>query len=387
MMKTQYIWTALSGSLAGKHNLPTCKWEVLLGSLYLAMAVPTASAAWLSDGSDGAFSPTGSVTLDLPEDGIFNFTTIDIPSNVTVKFNKNSLDTPVYLLATGTVTISGVIDISAGGVSLADLSNPNLGYIRPATTSASGPGGGTGGLAGLGDSGCATPNACKNATAGTGLSPGLPGPTPTSVYPKVYGIAGGAGGMATPGLAATRYGVGVGGSPAVPYPLSLTGGSGGGGGSGWQFFGVQLSGGNGGGGGGALLIETPDAITLSGNLLTLGANGGWSFANSGGYGGPGGGGSGGNISLIGDSVTLLASTLVEATGGFGGGLSTQTYPNDPQAFESGARGGTGYLYVEANQISLQGTLNAQVVAVPEPETWVMLLAGLGLVGWMVRQRR
>lgn len=386
MMKTRNIWTDLTGYSPGKHNLQTCKWKVLFGSLYLAMAVPTVSAAWLSDGSDGAFSPTGSVTLDLPEDGIFNYTTINIPSNVTVKFRKNSLDTPVYLLATGNVNISGVIDISAGGVSLADLSNPNLGYIRPATTSASGPGGGTGGLAGLGDSAC-TGSDCRNATAGAGPSPGLPGPTPTSVWPKVLGIAGGAGGMATPGLAATRYGTGVSGSPAVPYPLSLTGGSGGGGGSGWQFFGVQLSGGNGGGGGGALLIDTPEAITVSGSLLTLGANGGWSFANSGGYGGPGGGGSGGNIALIGDSVTLLASTLVEATGGFGGGLSTQTYPNNPQAFESGARGGTGYLYVEANQISLQGTLNAQVVAVPEPETWAMLLAGLGLVGWTVRQRR
>jgi len=358
----------------------------LVGSFCLALVVPAVSAAWLSDGSDGAFNPTGSMTLDLPEDGIFNYTTINIPSNVTVKFRKNSLDTPVYLLATGNVNISGVIDISAGGVSLADLSNPNLGYIRPATTSASGPGGGTGGLAGLGDSGC-TGSDCRNATAGAGLSPGLPGPTPTSVYPKVYGIAGGAGGMATPGLGATLYGTGVSGSPSIPYPVLLTGGSGGGGGSGWQFFGVQLSGGNGGGGGGALLIETPDAITLSGSLLTLGANGGWSFANSGGYGGPGGGGSGGNIALIGDSVTLLASTLVEATGGFGGGLSTQPYPNNPQAFENGARGGTGYLYVEANQISLQGILNAQVVAVPEPETWAMLLAGLGLVGWTVRQRR
>jgi hypothetical protein len=25
--------------------------------------------------------------------------------------------------------------------------------------------------------------------------------------------------------------------------------------------------------------------------------------------------------------------------------------------------------------------------VPEPETWAMLLAGLGLVGWMARRRR
>jgi hypothetical protein len=377
MMKSLNIWTALSGFFPGKHNLPTCKWEVLFGSLILALAVPAASAAWLSDGSDGAFNPTGSVTLDLPEDGIFNFTSINIPSNVTVKFRKNSLDTPVYLLATGAVNVSGVIDISAGGVSLADLSSA-LGYIRPATTATSGPGGGTGGLAGLDSS--------AYATAGAGLSPGQPGPN-TSNPTKGLGIAGGAGGMATAGLTATLYGPGVSGSPAIPYPIPLTGGSGGGGGGGGTYAGVPLSGGAGGGGAGALLVATPDDITVSGSLLALGGNGGWAMANIFSHGGPGGGGSGGNIALIGDSVTLLASTLVEATGGFGGGLSTQTYTNDPQAFENGARGGTGYLYVQGNQLSLQGTLNAQVVAVPEPETWAMLLAGLGLVGWTARQRR
>ncbi|OYY93512.1 MAG: hypothetical protein B7Y41_12215 [Hydrogenophilales bacterium 28-61-23] len=356
----------------------------LLGCLYLALGVPAASAAWISDGSDGAFNPMASMTLDLPDDGVFNFTSIDIPSNITVTFRKNALNTPVYLLATGTVNISGVIDISAGGVNLADLSGA-LGYIRPATTATSGPGGGAGGLSGYGDSAC-TGASCRDATAGTGLSPGQPGPTPATQSPKVYGIAGGAGGMATAGLDAYRYGAGVDSSPAVPYPVPLTGGSGGGGGSGWQFFGVQLSGGAGGGGGGAMLVATPDAISVSGSLLALGANGGWSFANSGGYGGPGGGGSGGNIALIGDSVTLAETALIESTGGYGGGLSTQTYPNDPRFFESGARGGMGYLYVQGNQFSLLGTLNAQVVAVPEPEVWAMLLAGFGLLGLAARKR-
>jgi hypothetical protein len=76
----------------------------------------------VSNGSDGMFHPTGSVTLDLPDDGIFNFTSIDIPSGVTVRFNKNILNTSVTLLATDTVNISGVIDISAGSVNLSDTS-------------------------------------------------------------------------------------------------------------------------------------------------------------------------------------------------------------------------------------------------------------------------
>lgn len=352
---------------------------LIVSTILFAASTAGAAITPLSDGSDGAFHPTGSITLDLPDDGVFNFTTIDIPTGVTVRFRHNTNNTPVFLRATGAVTIAGVIDVSAGGVSLADLANPGLGYIRPATT-------GTGGINGVGDTTCAGAD-CRDAGPGTGLSGGLPGPTPTHTGLKIYGVAGGGGGMATAGEGAEHYTTGVEGSPAVPYPASLTGGSGGGGGSGWYFFGVQLGGGAGGGGGGALGISTPDAITVSGSLLALGANGGWAFANSGGQGGPGGGGSGGNIALVGGSaVTFLETARVDATGGYGGGLGTQTYTNDPRFFENGARGGTGYLYVEGAQLALGGTLNATVVAVPEPESWALMGAGLGIVA-MARMRR
>ncbi len=350
-------------------------------TLALAMLIaahPAMAATPYSNGSDGAFHPTASQTLDLPADGIFNFTTIDIPGNVTIRFRHNAANTPVQLRASGAVSIAGVIDVSAGGVNLSDLTNPNLEYLRPATTSTGGPGGGIGGLGGVGDTTC-TGDSCRDATAGTGPSAGRPGPTPTHSGLKVFGVAGGGGGLATAGEGAHRYTDGVEGSPAVPYPTSFTGGSGGGGGSGWYFFGVQLGGGAGGGGGGALAISSPDTITVAGSLLALGANGGWAFANVGGQGGPGGGGSGGLVALTGSTVTLLPSARVDATGGFGGGLSTQTYPNDPRAFENGARGGMGYLYVEGNQLSLEGTLNAVVVAVPEPRTSALMLAGLALV--------
>ncbi len=346
-----------------------------LSALLLAASHPVLAVLPVSDGSDGAFRPTASQTLDLPADGIFNFTTIDIPSGVTIRFRGNTANTGVFLRATGAVSIGGIIDVSAGNVSLGDLANPNLGYIRPATTATAGPGGGRGGLGGIGDTTCVGAD-CRDATSGTGLSPGLPGPTPTHSGVKVFGVAGGGGGMATAGMAATKYTAGVAGSPAVPLPASLVGGSGGGGGSGWYFFGVQLGGGAGGGGGGALEISTPDSITVGGSLLALGANGGWAFANSGGQGGPGAGGSGGNIALIGDDVTLLPTARVDTGGGYGGGLSTQPYTNDPRAFENGARGGMGFLYVEGRQLGLEGTLNAVVVAVPEPQTYALLALGL-----------
>lgn len=192
--------------------------------------------------------------------------------------------------------------------------------------------GGRGGQAGVGDTTCAEAG-CQDATAGTGPSPGQPGPTPTHEGVKVYGVAGGAGGMATEGLVATLYTSGVPGSAAVPFADPFAGGSGGGGGSGWYFFGVQLGGGPGGGGGGAIHISTPGNITVSGDILALGANGGWAFTNIGGTGGPAGGGSGGNIRLSGDAVTFLDSALVDATGGYGGGLSTQPYTLDPAVYE------------------------------------------------------
>lgn len=71
------------------------------------------AAPVISDGSDGPFNPIGPLfTVDLPSDWIFNFTTINIPEDVTVKFNRNAANTPVYFAATG-VIINGVIDVLA----------------------------------------------------------------------------------------------------------------------------------------------------------------------------------------------------------------------------------------------------------------------------------
>jgi hypothetical protein len=65
-----------------------------------------------SDGSMGALNVTSNRTLALPSDGIFRFTTINIAVGTTLTFTPNAMNTPVYLLATGDVTIDGTIDVS-----------------------------------------------------------------------------------------------------------------------------------------------------------------------------------------------------------------------------------------------------------------------------------
>src|SRR5438034_755803 len=78
-------------------------------------AAPTALAQFSSGstGADGALNVTTNTTLDLPPNGIYNFTTINVASGATLAFKRNLLNTPVYLLATGDVAINGVIDVSA----------------------------------------------------------------------------------------------------------------------------------------------------------------------------------------------------------------------------------------------------------------------------------
>jgi hypothetical protein len=86
---------------------------VLLTAILTAV-IPTGgyAAAVVSDGSDGAFSGGGTLTLDA--DGVFNFTTITIPAGATLGFARNAANTPVVLGAIGNVVIDGTIDVSAG---------------------------------------------------------------------------------------------------------------------------------------------------------------------------------------------------------------------------------------------------------------------------------
>jgi hypothetical protein len=94
-----------------------------------------------STGALGAFSPSSNTAVTLPADGILNYTTVTIPSGVTVTFIKNAANTPVTMLATGDVSISGTISVN-GSLSAA-CSGPTV-----APGGASGPGGFNGGRGG-----------------------------------------------------------------------------------------------------------------------------------------------------------------------------------------------------------------------------------------------
>jgi hypothetical protein len=181
-----------------------------------------------STGADGAFNPISNITVPLPPEGILNYTTVNIPAGVTVRFARNANNTPVLMLASGDVTIAGGIDVSG---STGDAIAAGLG----------GPGGFDGGMGGLVGDG------------GRGLGPG-----------------GGAAG--TPFIGAGRGGFGAsyggqqdGGTYGNARLVPLIGGSGGGGSAAGNGFGR-----GGGGGGGAILIASSGTLTLSGVLVSDG---------------------------------------------------------------------------------------------------------------------
>lgn len=80
-----------------------------------------------STGALGAFNPAVNTEVILPNNGILNYTTVNIPLGVTVTFKKNPANTPVYILATGDVVIEGTINIS--GMNATNSTVPGKGKI------------------------------------------------------------------------------------------------------------------------------------------------------------------------------------------------------------------------------------------------------------------
>ncbi len=322
------------GALAGSDYVATS------GSLTFA---PSITEGLISDGSDGVFHPTSNTTLALPPDGVFHFESIHIPAGVTVQFTPNALNTPAILLSRQDVRIEGQIYVSASGRQ-------------------GGPGGGNGGLKGVG---------IMDGTDGIGLSPGTGG----GAMVGFVGSAGGAGGLATAGAMPVRHIGPLPGSPgdAVPFPedMASRGGSGGGGGGGWERFG-DLAGGDGGGAGGGIVISAAyGQIVVDGAIRANGAKGGTSFANAFGWGGPGGGGSGGVIDLQAEVIQITGNATLQAIGGDGGGIGT--IPSNSPEFSSGANGGEGFIRLIGNQLALSGVIEGTLVqrSFGQPQTIVV----------------
>lgn len=281
-----------------------------LFSLLLVSSPASADFSTGSTGADGAFSPGGSILVDLSMAGsgpgtgaydpvrwavVFNYTTIDIPPGVTVSFKNHPSGAPVVWLAQGEVHVSGMVILD--GANGGGYYNEGPFFAKP------GPGGFEGGRREID---ATTARACA------GMGPGG-APAPASGY-------GGGGGYGTPGRSGSVTAGGV--TYGNPHILPLIGGSGGAAGNEHAPFGFPFGG---GAGGGAILIASPNSIHLDGGIT---ANGGAAGSN------PAGPGSGGAIRLRAPSVSGLG--FLRAVGGAG---STDTT-------------GMGRICVEATSLSV-----------------------------------
>ncbi len=346
----------------------------LLGGLLLALACAGFAGAQTftsgSTGADGAFIPPGSVppgttvsgstyTVPLPPTGVFNFTTITIPSGSTVTFARNATNTPAVLLATGDVTLAGILDLNGG--------NGAPGSTGTATAP-------TGGLPGPGGfAGGSGSTAALSTTGGAGQGPGAGGPgvQDGGTPPHCGGAGGGhraAGVSGTNGTGGATCSAAGGAAYGGVRLLPLVGGSGGGGGS--SSFG--LTAGGGGGGGGALLLASSTKITLTGTIRAYGGGGGAGFSGSTATG-AGGGGSGGALRLVAPLLTGSGGNLLVGGGLAGTTAWVSTYGGG-YAYAGGAGdGAAGRLRLEATTFALTATMTVPpsqgplgVVSLPTP---------------------
>ena len=230
-----------------------------------------------SNGSDGAFNPTTNTLINMADhpDGIYHYTSVNIPSGVTVTFIPNANNTPVVWLVQSNVVISGTVNVSGQGGIGSQAGQGGPGGFR----------GGNGGFAGGG--GFGPGGGLAEAAIGGGGSFG----TAASIWQSPNYVIDPRGGQI--------YG--------NQYLLPLIGGSGGGGATNYP--------GGGGGGGGAIQIASSHSIDLSGVIYSRGGVG---AATTFGFGAQAGGGSGGGVRLV--SSMLTGGGGIEAGGGGGYGM-------------------------------------------------------------------
>jgi hypothetical protein len=248
------------------------KTTLLKTLLALGLLLPVVAGAQVnsgSNGSDGAFNPTQNVTIDMANhpDGIYQYTSVNIPSGVTVSFIPNANNKPVVWLVQGDCTVGGTVDVTGQD------------------NGRGGPGGFRGGTGG------------SNPTPGAGPGGGSAG------VPNTVLVYGGTGSFGTVGDRNTGDAFGQG--QAFPgqtygniYLLPLIGGSGGGAGS------VEGS-----GGGGAIMIAASGKITVQGFIRAIGGGPSGQNYNS------SSAGSGGAIRLV--AAVVSGGGYLYAAGGVG----------------------------------------------------------------------
>jgi hypothetical protein len=251
-------------------------------TVFAAILLPLAGFAQVnsgSNGSDGAFNPTANVVINMADhpDGIYHYTSVNIPAGVTVSFIPNAGNKPVVWLVQGSCSINGQVSVSAQSANVA-------------TAGLGGPGGWAGGRGGT--------------IPSSGYGPGGGGVSPGNGYHY-----GGGGSFGSQGYSPSGQGV-AGVIYGSPFLLPLLGGSGGGG---------SATGSAGGGGGGAILIASSISIDINGSIV---ANGGYS-GNVPVYGFAGGGGSGGAIRLV--AANLSGTGGIYAGGNSGSGATSSGF--------------------------------------------------------------
>ncbi|MBL9174063.1 MAG: hypothetical protein JNL10_11055 [Verrucomicrobiales bacterium] len=260
------------------HPYPFPRSGLALGvSVLLALQAAGAAFDSTSTGVDGDLNITQDTQLEMPANGVFNFIKITVAGGATLSFKRNSLNTPVVLLAQEDVVIQGNISVAGGGSSGAirgeggpggfDGGNGGFGPSAPASRGGDGQGPGRGtGASGQGDAAYASPAGSNNRTYGNVL-----------INPLVGG-SGGAGSSGNPG----------------------TGGS---------------------GGGGAILIASSTRIVING---LVNARGGFT---------PVGNGSGGSVRLVAPTGGGAGRVWADAYGGASSGR-IRVDCTDPNAFRN-----------------------------------------------------
>ena len=231
----------------------------------------------------GTIVSSTTVTLQVPEDGIFKFSSFYARNHI--KFLRNARNSPVTILVAGDVTL----DSTTGCCWTFDVR---------------GEGGSTGTTNAAGIGGLGGPGAFRGGDGASRL-----------IYGMSIGGAGFGGGGGQGGEQATACG-GRGGEFFGALDLvPLVGGAGGGGGC--SVSDTCSAGGGGGGGGGGLVIAANGTITINDYQLFADGSGGGGPDN-GGCAAGGGGGSGGAIRLLARRLVQLNTVNVFARAGGGG---------------------------------------------------------------------